>query len=142
MKILSWNCQGLADLTQFHLSGIGVGGIGQVYAGNSGGLGLWWRDLNIKVKSFSPHHIEVDVCRQDDSFGWRVVGVYGWEEVANKHLTWSLIRRLCQDSNSPTILFGDFNEILSMEEKGGGLRDLDSRAIGLRGSVEIQLLQL
>ncbi|KAL2921495.1 Mitochondrial distribution and morphology protein 12 [Bienertia sinuspersici] len=71
-------------------------------------------------KSFLSHHIEVDVCREDVSTEWRAVGVYGWAKVTNKHLTWSLMRRLCHWSNNPTVLFGDFNEILSMEEKKGG----------------------
>lgn len=31
-------------------------------SGNSGGIGLWWRDINVEVRSYSTHHFAVDVC--------------------------------------------------------------------------------
>ncbi|KAL2898070.1 Ribonuclease S-2 [Bienertia sinuspersici] len=89
--------------------------------GNSGGIGLWWRDVNARVRSYSSHHVKMDVCDDDGSAEWKAIRVYGWADLRNKHLTWAIMRCLCLSSNIPVILFGDFNEILRREEKEGGL---------------------
>ena len=40
--------------------------------------------------------------------------------MGNKHLTWQLLRQLRRQCNPPLVFFGDFNEIVSLEEKEGG----------------------
>ena len=47
----------------------------------------------------------------------RFVGIHGWTKEDEKHHTWSLMHHLCEDSNRPILIGGDFNEILSYEEK-------------------------
>ncbi|XP_074302679.1 uncharacterized protein LOC141634383 [Silene latifolia] len=88
--------------------------------GRAGGLGLWWRDINVNLISFCNNHIMVDVLDENNSPKWRAVGIYGWPETSNKHKTWDLMRSLCNSSNIPIAFFGDFNEIVSMSEKQGG----------------------
>lgn len=89
--------------------------------GNSGGVGLWWNDLDVSVLSFSSHHIHAVVVDENQNPIWHDVGVYGWPETGNKHLTWQLLRQVRQPCLAPLLLFGDFNEIVSMEEKEGGV---------------------
>lgn len=50
---------------------------------------------------------------------FRFIGVYGWPDAANKHRTWDLMRALCHNVTSPVLFGGDFNEILSYDEKEG-----------------------
>uniref|UniRef100_A0A803MIP1 Reverse transcriptase n=1 Tax=Chenopodium quinoa TaxID=63459 RepID=A0A803MIP1_CHEQI len=50
---------------------------------------------------------------------WREVGMYGWPENVNKYKTWLLLNSLKQNAPGPLIYFGDFNEILSVNEKRG-----------------------
>ncbi|KAL2899415.1 hypothetical protein RDABS01_024497 [Bienertia sinuspersici] len=88
--------------------------------GNSGGMGFWWKDVNIQMKTYSHHHFEAEVLDEGGEVQWRAVGIYGWAEASKKYRTWELIRYLILGSNTPTILFGDFNEILSPSEKEGG----------------------
>lgn len=44
---------------------------------------------------------------------------YGWAKEEEKYMTWNHIRHLCEDSHLPLIIGGDFNEILSYDEKEG-----------------------
>ncbi|XP_021730636.1 uncharacterized protein LOC110697570 [Chenopodium quinoa] len=88
--------------------------------GRTGGLGLWWRDLNMVVASFSAHHIDTNVCDETGSPIWKFIGVYGWPETANKHRTWDLMCGIHAGCTIPMIFGGDFNEILGLHEKSGG----------------------
>ncbi|KAL8101394.1 hypothetical protein AgCh_033322 [Apium graveolens] len=65
---------------------------------------------------------------EDNSKSWRFVGIYGWPEATNKLKTWNLMRHLCANVNTPIVIGGDFNEILSYAEKEGGV-DTDKREI-------------
>ncbi|KAL2942939.1 hypothetical protein RDABS01_031287 [Bienertia sinuspersici] len=61
---------------------------------NSAGMGLWWKDVNVRVISFSTHHFMVEVLDDNNSDMWRAVGIYGWPEKANKYKTWELMKSL------------------------------------------------
>lgn len=88
--------------------------------GNSGGMGLWWRDINVHIFSYSRHHIAAEVRDDNNNPVWVAVGVYGWPETENKHRTWDMMRTIQDECEVPTVFFGDFNEIVSMSEKEGG----------------------
>ena len=88
--------------------------------GRSGGLGFWWKDVNVMLSTFLNHHFSVTIRDELDREVWRVVSIYGWPKISNKWQTWQLMRRLKDETNSPLLYFGDFNEILSQHEKQGG----------------------
>ncbi|XP_074313544.1 uncharacterized protein LOC141648723 [Silene latifolia] len=90
--------------------------------GRSGGLGIWWKDINVHLLTYDKHHITLKVVGENGDTLWRAVGVYGWPKLVIKHKTWDMLRALCGSHNDPMVLFGDFNEILSMQEKEGGVR--------------------
>lgn len=68
--------------------------------------------------SYSQHHICGDI--DDGDKKWRCVGLYGWAKEEEKHHTWSLMCHLCGETSRPILLDGDFNEIMSYNEKGSG----------------------
>ncbi|KAL2902060.1 hypothetical protein RDABS01_027142 [Bienertia sinuspersici] len=84
-------------------------------------MGLWWKDVNVRVISFSTYHFMVEVLDDNNSDMWRAVGIYGWPEKANKYKTWELMKSLKFSSASPIVFFGDFNEIINEREKEGGV---------------------
>lgn len=88
--------------------------------GNSWGVGFWWRDLKVAIVSYSLHHVAVDVLNKDNIPMWRAVGIYGWPEGGNKYRTWELMSNLKSNCHTPCIMFGDFNEIVSLRGKKGG----------------------
>ncbi|XP_048494767.1 uncharacterized protein LOC125494918 [Beta vulgaris subsp. vulgaris] len=88
--------------------------------GRAGGLCIYWKEeVLFSLISFSQHHICGDI--DDGTRKWRFIGVYGWAKEEEKCHTWSLLRHLCEDSSRPILLGGDFNEILSYDEKEGGV---------------------
>lgn len=88
--------------------------------GRSGGMGLWWRDIKINICSYSVHHVEAEICDNDNIPRWKAINIYGWSETSNKHLTWELMKNLKLRSSLPVVMYGDFNEIISMQEKDWG----------------------
>ncbi|XP_021773354.1 uncharacterized protein LOC110737301 [Chenopodium quinoa] len=151
MKILSWNCHGIGNpwtdralqdrcwrdrpnvvfvmesmIDEKRLNKIKnkcgyIDGVCLSSVGKSGGLGMWWKDVKANVVSYSVHHFAIDVLDNNNCAMWRTIGIYGWPEQNNKHLTWSLRYSLKASCNLPCIMFGDFNEIMSMSEKEGGV---------------------
>uniref|UniRef100_A0A803MDE4 Endonuclease/exonuclease/phosphatase domain-containing protein n=2 Tax=Chenopodium quinoa TaxID=63459 RepID=A0A803MDE4_CHEQI len=88
--------------------------------GRSGGMGMWWKDIKVNVVSYSAHHFAIDILNDNNCAMWRAIGIYGWPEQSNKHLTWDLMSSLKSGCSIPCIMFGDFNEISSLCEKEGG----------------------
>ncbi|XP_021718562.1 uncharacterized protein LOC110686251 [Chenopodium quinoa] len=88
--------------------------------GKSGGLCLFWNEevTDFSLVSFSQNHICGDVNKGEVT--WRFVGIYRWLDSGNKFRTWALIEHFCRDVDVPIIFGGDFNELLSHEEKDGG----------------------
>ncbi|XP_073057177.1 uncharacterized protein [Primulina eburnea] len=90
--------------------------------GRSGGLIMLWKEpLNVTVFSYSSGHIDSIVQHGDKR--WRFTGFYGHPEANNRHISWTLLRRLsCMHDLSmlPWIVGGDFNEICFDSEKLGG----------------------
>ncbi|XP_065637920.1 uncharacterized protein LOC136071032 [Quercus suber] len=88
--------------------------------GRSGGLALLWsNDVNLEIKSFSRHHIDVVIVESGNGFSWRFIGLYGHPETHLREESWKLLSFLCNQFNLPWFCCGDFNEILSMNEKSG-----------------------
>ncbi|KAF5464386.1 hypothetical protein F2P56_014464 [Juglans regia] len=90
--------------------------------GRSGGIALLWKnDVNIVIKNYSRSHIHAtlqDNTTADDS--WFFTGVYGQPDPSRRHETWNLLRSLKVPSDKGWLLMGDFNEVLSPNEKCGG----------------------
>lgn len=63
------------------------------------------------------HHIDVFMHEGLGEEDWRCTGFYGWLEIQNHHLSWSLF--FMTESDLPWPCIGDFNEILLMTEKRG-----------------------
>lgn len=88
--------------------------------GMGGGLALFWNsEVNVHVKSYSLHHIDVEVCNESGK-AWRCIGIYGHPEASQKHNTWTLFQRLANLSSLSWCCFGDFNEVMHLHEKNGG----------------------
>ncbi|XP_021859944.2 uncharacterized protein [Spinacia oleracea] len=166
MKILSWNCHGLGNPSTVsalrdwcwrerpnivflmetmidarrlerirNMCGF-VNGVCLSSVGLSGGMGFWWRDINVVTGTFSTHHFLADILDHNNLPVWRAVGIYGWPESENKHLTWSLMESIRGASPLPCVMFGDFNEILSMAEKDGGATRSERVMDAFRGAID------
>jgi len=48
---------------------------------------------------------------------WHFTGYYGYLEIERRKETWDFLRTLAQDNTLPWCIMGDFNDILSNEDK-------------------------
>ena len=85
-----------------------------------GGLVMFWKqEAHVSIKSFSHHHINA-IIDEGATNPWCLTGFYGAPETHRRHESWSLLQLLHGQYNLSWCCIGDFNELLSYEEKQGG----------------------
>lgn len=52
---------------------------------------------------------------------WRAMGFYGHLDTNKRYIFWQLLKSLNAECNMPWVVFGDFNEIMYLYEKLGGV---------------------
>ena len=83
----------------------------------AGGLAMLWKDdVDLHVQTYSLNHIDARIMT-DPSSPWRLTGFYGRPEDHRKHESWEYLRHLHSRDSLPWICLGDYNEILSSDEK-------------------------
>ncbi|KAH9666675.1 hypothetical protein KPL70_020731 [Citrus sinensis] len=147
MSILSWNCRGLGhpptvqvliemvENKKLHFvflmetlscmskleslkSNMGFNGLFVVdRVGRSGGLALFWNsDHQVKLLRYGRNFIDVEVEAVDNS-RWRLTGYYCFPEFSRRRESWDLLRVLATSSSLAWVCLGDFNDILTANEK-------------------------
>ena len=92
--------------------------------GRGGGLAMFWRkEVTLEIKSYSRHHIDAVVTKEASGFRWRLTGFYGHLETHRRKESWRYLNTLNCQFNLPWLCFGDFNEITSVNENLGELRE-------------------
>ena len=95
--------------------------------GQSRGLAMLWKEgAKVRFKSCSNTHIDVVVCEGNGAKPWRALGFYGHPDAGMRPISWNLLESLHRQCQMPWVVFGDFNEILSSNEKLGWL-DRDAK---------------
>ena len=88
--------------------------------GKGGGLAMFWRkEVNLEIKSYSKHHIDAVIIEEATGFKWRITGFYGHLETHRRKESWRFLNTLNQQYQLSWLCLGDFNEILSRDEKLG-----------------------
>jgi exonuclease III len=91
--------------------------------GKSGGLALLWTvDVGVEIQNYSRRHINAKVCSSPNKPIWKLTGFYGHPDPSKRTEAWSLLRYIARMDPIPWVCLGDFNEILSADEKYGGSR--------------------
>lgn len=86
-----------------------------------GGLAMMWKaGVDLHVQTFSLNHIDTWIMN-NSATPWRLIGFYGRLEAHRKHESWELLRHLHSRDSMSWLCVGDYNEILSLEEKRGCL---------------------
>jgi hypothetical protein len=74
--------------------------------------------LNCQILNYSQNHIDIEV--NDPLKGvWRLTGFYGFPEGGHRRDSWNFLHHLSNISHLPWCIIGDFNDILSANEKKG-----------------------
>ncbi|GAU32101.1 hypothetical protein TSUD_358070 [Trifolium subterraneum] len=87
--------------------------------GRSGGLCVMWKDsVKCQVMNYSRNFINIVV--EDEEVGkWRLTCYYGYPERSRRKLAWDMLRDLRNMSQLPWCIIGDFNDLLSQEDRRG-----------------------
>jgi endonuclease/exonuclease/phosphatase family metal-dependent hydrolase len=149
MKILSWNCRGLSTPSAIpNLRNIAQGYQPDILflsetlsksntlerirvqlhynyclsvdvEGRSGGLSVMWRDnIQCRVLNYSRNFINLIVV-EGGKGEWRLTCYYEYPERGRRREAWDLLRELRDMSVLPWCVVGDFNDLLSQEDKRG-----------------------
>lgn len=90
--------------------------------GHSGGLALFWKNEGgVNILSSCSNFIDCE-CSHETLGKWRYTGYYGFPEKRKRVESWNMIRSLSTKSVLPWCIIGDFNDMVSLEEKRGGQR--------------------
>ena len=156
MSIMSWNCQGLRNpwtirhlkemrkeyfpdmLVLMEIKNLDAyvtkvqGWLGYRFLktveplGCSGGLALFWKD-NLHVDFLFVDKNLIDMKVSSASHSWFVTCVYGNPVTSLRSIVWDKLTTFGLTRSEAWCMIGDFNAILSNEEKlGGPVRDLIS----------------
>lgn len=89
--------------------------------GLAGGLALWWTDeVELEVESASKNLIHSFVREKGSAACWATTFVYGSPVQSGRDLVWEDLKNISRTENLPWLSIGDFNEVLSMDDKVGG----------------------
>lgn len=67
-----------------------------------GGLCLAWNGNElINILNFSKNHIDADMHEVEENLKWRLMGFYGALKVRNIEDSWSILRQLRKNYDSP-----------------------------------------
>ena len=97
---------------------------------------LWDRDVKVEVQSYSGYFIDAFVTDSDSGFQWRITGFYGNPKTHRRKESWDLLKYLSQKSQMPWLCFGDFNEIVLVEEKLGGVQRSQNQMAAFREAIQ------
>ena len=87
----------------------------------SGGLALlWMEEVDLHVQTYTCNHIGALIFN-GSNLTCGSTGFYRWPEEQRKHESWQLLKHLHTRISAPWICVGDYNEILSSNEKQGGV---------------------
>jgi hypothetical protein len=87
--------------------------------GRSGGLSVLWKDtIKCRVMNYSRNFINL-VVEEKEEGEWRLTCYYGFPERGRRAQAWNLLRELRDMSELPWCVIGDFNDLLSQEDKRG-----------------------
>jgi hypothetical protein len=89
----------------YHVPGVGTG--------SGGGIALYWtEEVSVNVLSCSHRYIDAHIEGGPYDTRWRGTFVYGEPKPDDRHLMWTLLRRIMPRSSDPWLMIGDFNEAM------------------------------
>ena len=90
--------------------------------GYAGGLWVLWKkdeaDIDPLAVTEQEIHATVKVCYSN--LTWFILAIYASPRWAERRLVWYNLSEIATLHNHPWLMIGDFNEILSSEDKFGG----------------------
>lgn len=103
---------------------------------NCGGIVmLWKKELKVEIMGYTGNFIDAIIIDELSKFKWRITGFYGQSKTHRRKESWDQLKALNRKFHLPWLCLGDFNEILSVNEKMGGVRRTQKQMEGFRLAV-------
>ena len=103
---------------------------------NCGGIAmLWKKELKLEIMGYTGNVIDAIITVEPSEFKWRIIGFYGQSEMHRRKESWDQLKALNKKFHLPWLCLGDFNEILSVDEKIGGVQRTQKQMKGFRSAV-------
>lgn len=77
----------------------------------------WKNGISVNVLDISLYYCHVKVNESSASPSYYITFIYGPPVQSNRHLLWNWISEVSKTINEPWLLLGDFNQIISAEDK-------------------------
>ena len=132
MDLVDWHSPILMVITETRMSGARADEIiealpfdGYVVAdtiGFAGGIWMLWRSdlVHVDVLAATEQEIHALIQVRSQSFSWLISAIYASPRFEERCMLWNNLRMLSNMHDLPWALMGDFNEVLSANEKYGG----------------------
>ena len=78
---------------------------------------LWSKEVEVNIKAYGTNFIDCMVKEAESPKEWQFTLFYGDPVVTNRQISWDLLKPMNIDQSIPWALGGDFNEIISNDEK-------------------------
>ncbi|KAL0012862.1 hypothetical protein SO802_007970 [Lithocarpus litseifolius] len=90
--------------------------------GFAGGIWMLWRSdlVQMEVLAATEQEIHALIRVRSQTFNWLISAIYASPRFAERCVLWENLKMLAALHNLPWAIMGDFNEVISEEEKSGG----------------------
>ncbi|XP_035544552.1 uncharacterized protein LOC118347963 [Juglans regia] len=103
----------------------------------SGGLMvLWKKEDQVELLNYSQWHINLWVKGRRGEDDWLLTGFYGNPDASKREKSWELLKELKPQEGIAWCVVGDFNEIISQDEKVGGRERSEGQMTRFREGLE------
>ncbi|CAB4299177.1 unnamed protein product [Prunus armeniaca] len=90
--------------------------------GLSGGLCLFWKEMSqVVLLKYADFFIEVVIKDEENGAKWRFFAVYASTDERVRRSQWQILQDRMAQCQEACLLMGDFNDIMDVSEKRGGL---------------------
>ena len=90
--------------------------------GFTGGIWLLWRSdlVQVEAQATTEQEVHAIVRVRSQTFNWLIRAIYASPRFEERCVLWENLKMLANMHDLPCALMGDFNEVLTDEEKSGG----------------------
>ena len=132
LDLVEWHSPFLMVITETRMSGARAvemieslpfdGSVVADTIGFAGGIWLLWKTdlVHVDVLAATEQEIHAIIRVRSQSLSWIISAIYASPRFAERCLLWENLKLIANLHDLPWALMGDFNEVLTEEEKAGG----------------------